>query len=195
MIKLAIFDMDGTVFESFLDWRSIKKELGIKSNILAEIYKDGKVDFARLEKLERYEEANTLKTQPIAGVSEYLHFLDKCSIRTALVTNNNKMNTDYLLNKFGLKFGTVVTREQKFWKPDPGAFFHVMDKYGCDVSSTFTIGDSHYDVKASQAAGIKNIYIINGESAFLSDLEGFSYFDDYFHLQEISRKSLNLSVS
>ena len=41
MIKLAIFDMDGTVFESHLDWKKIKEILGVKSgNILKEIYKD-----------------------------------------------------------------------------------------------------------------------------------------------------------
>ena len=42
MIKLAIFDMDGTVFENYLDWLQIRKELDIKQggNILKEIYKD-----------------------------------------------------------------------------------------------------------------------------------------------------------
>ncbi len=39
MVKLAIFDMDGTVFESYLDWKKIKTELCIENgNILKEIY-------------------------------------------------------------------------------------------------------------------------------------------------------------
>ena len=39
MFKLAIFDMDGTIFESYLDWTKIKLELGIESNILKELNK------------------------------------------------------------------------------------------------------------------------------------------------------------
>ncbi|MCP4156565.1 MAG: hypothetical protein GY757_53115, partial [bacterium] len=75
MIKLVIFDMDGTVFESYLDWSQIKQTLGVESNILKELYKDGAVDEARMEILEGFEEENTKKTKPIKGIYEYLSYL------------------------------------------------------------------------------------------------------------------------
>ncbi|UCH93486.1 MAG: hypothetical protein JSV88_24885, partial [Candidatus Aminicenantes bacterium] len=74
MIKLAIFDMDGTVFKSHLDWLKIREELNISpgGNILGEIYKNNRVDKIRLEILENYEHENTLKTEPIKGIPGFL---------------------------------------------------------------------------------------------------------------------------
>jgi len=186
-IKLAIFDMDGTVFESYLNWADIREELGIENNILKEIYKDDRVDHPRLEILENYELENTSKTRPVNGVSQYLHYLGEQKIKTALITNNNKKNTDYLLNKFNLQFDTVVTREMRLWKPDPDAFFHVMELYGCGPDEIVSIGDSHYDINASKAAGISAIFIIKKKAGSLPTVDdsGVVYFDDFNHLREI----------
>ncbi|HLP48736.1 MAG TPA: HAD-IA family hydrolase [Candidatus Kapabacteria bacterium] len=189
MIKLAVFDMDGTVFESYLDWLKIREELNIPkgSSILQEIYKDGHADKIRLEILERYEEENTLKTKPIDGVAECLRYLENNQVKTALVTNNNKKNTDFLLTRFNLRFNAVITREMELWKPDPDAFFYVMKLYGSTAEEIISIGDSHYDIRASQAAKIPAIFIIknkNGEVP-LENQDGVIYFDDYYHLKEI----------
>lgn len=186
MIKLAIFDMDGTVFESHLDWSKIKEEMGIKDdNILKEIYKDNSVDHVMLEILEHYEEINTEKTEPIRGISRYLHFLGTRNIKTALLTNNNKKNADFLLRKFNLNFDTMITREMKLWKPDPDAIFYLMDLYNCRSDEIISIGDSHYDIKASKAANISNIFIIQKTGTILHEDKNIYYFDDYFHLKEI----------
>lgn len=187
-VKLAIFDMDGTVFESYLDWKLIRKELGIQSNILAELYKEGRVDHTRLELLERYEEENTLKTKPIPGIETYLDFLRTRGVATALVTNNNQKNTRYLLEKYKLRFGSVLTREKGLWKPEPAAFHHVMETAGRGVGETVAIGDSHYDVLAARAAGITGIFVIEKENHPLPiDDHGVVYFKDYHHLQELSQ--------
>ncbi len=188
MIKLAIFDMDGTVFESHLDWLRIRKELDIKQggNILKEIYKEGRVDTARLELLEKYETENTLKTKPIKGISECLCYLGTRNIKTALITNNNKRNTDLLLDKFDLRFDTVITREMRLWKPEPDAFFYVMELYNCAAEEVIAIGDSHYDVRASRAADISDVFIIKNENRGvpIGD-DRVIFFNDFFHLNEI----------
>ncbi|HLP47859.1 MAG TPA: HAD-IA family hydrolase [Candidatus Deferrimicrobium sp.] len=189
MIKLAVFDMDGTVFESNLNWLKIREELNIPkgSSILQEIYKDGYPDTIRLEILERYEEENTLKTKPIDGVIEYLCYLENKQVKTALVTNNNKKNTDFLLTRFNLRFNAVITREMQLWKPDPDAFFYVMKLYGSTPEEIISIGDSHYDIRASQAAHIPAIFIIKNknEEVPLENQDGVTYFDDYYHLKKI----------
>ncbi len=188
MIKLAIFDMDGTIFESDLDWIKIREELKIKSgeNILEELYEKGSVDTARLDILEGYERANTLKTKPIKGASQLLRYLEARRIKTVLITNNNKQNTDFLLKKFNFNFDTVITREMGLWKPEPDAFFHVMDLYGCAAEEIISIGDSHYDARASQAAEITGIYIIKKENRGVPiEGSGVTYFDDLHHLKEI----------
>jgi len=191
MIKLAIFDMDGTVFESYLDWPRIKEELNINiksGNILKEIYQENRIDYDRLQTLESYEEYNTFRTKPIKGISECLGYLESRDIKTALITNNNQKNTDFLLRKFNLFFDTVITREMRLWKPDPDAFFHVMRLYSCVSDEVISIGDSHYDIKAPKAADISNIFIIRKETGPLpvaGDDSDVIYFNDFFHLREI----------
>jgi HAD superfamily hydrolase (TIGR01549 family) len=185
-IRLAFFDMDGTVFESFIDWSNIKKELGLdKRNILKEIYQGQQVDHHRLTLLEKYEKENTLKTQPIPGIYEFVTFLKQQGLKLALITNNNKANTDYLLEKFQLEFHGVVTREAKLWKPDPDAFLHMMEVFSCSPEETISIGDSHYDIKASKRAKIANIFIKSDIEYDVETLDGVVFFQNYFELKEI----------
>ena len=191
MYKLAIFDMDGTVFESHLDWMKIRKELNIENNILNEIYKNNRVDHEKLKRLEYFEEENTLKTTPIEGISDFLSYLKINNISTALVTNNNKKNCEFLLNKFSLTFDTVLTREMKLWKPSPEPFFYIMNRFRCGSAETFYIGDSHYDVLASNQSGIANIFIIKNEKPInLSDTDNIVYFSNYVELKDILKIKL-----
>jgi pyrophosphatase PpaX len=181
--------MDGTVFKSHLDWLKIREELDIPAggNILAEIYKNNQVDKIRLEILENYERENTLKTEPIKGISEFLVYLQKGNLTTVLLTNNNRENTDYLLNKFNFEFDMVMTREMKLWKPDPDAFFYAMNKSKCTPEQTISIGDSHYDVNASQQANVPYIFLIKTPRSLALQQQNpdIILFEDYFDLKTI----------
>ena len=192
MIKLAIFDMDGTVFTSHLDWLKIRNELDVPpgGNILEEIYKDNRVDKKRLEILENYEKENTLKTKPINGISDFIIFLKRENINTGLLTNNNRENTYYLLDKYHLDFDLVVTRELKLWKPDPDALFYTMKKTGCTPQESISIGDSHYDIKASQRANVPYIFIIKTPRSISLQKEnpGIILFADYIDLKNIIKE-------
>lgn len=190
MIKLAIFDMDGTVFESHLDWLKIREELEIEKggNILKEIYKDDGVDESRLEILENYEKENTLKTRPIRGIADFLLYLTDGNVTTVLITNNNRENTYFLLNKFNLNFDLVITREMKLWKPDPDGFLYAMAEYRCKPEETIAIGDSHYDVRASRRARVPHIFIIKNSRVMQligANAEDVTYFEDYRDLKEM----------
>ena len=195
MIRLAIFDMDGTVFKSYLDWEKIKKELCIENgNILKEIYNNS-IDYEKLKILEKHEEQNTLKTRPLNGVSEFISFLRKNKIETSLITNNSKKNTDYLLDKFNLKFDVIITREMRFWKPEADAFFYLMNLYKCKPKETLSIGDSHYDIIASKKAGISDVFVVkknikDGVGHIIQDDKRFLnerivFFTNYFELKNI----------
>ena len=196
MIKLAIFDMDGTVVESHLDWAEIRRVLNINSNILKEIYKDNRVDHKKLQKLEQYEGENTLKATPIRGISDFLSHLKKQNIINVLATNNNKKNTEFLLNMFDLPFDSVLTREKKMWKPSPEPFFYMMDLFHCKQDETISIGDSHYDVIASREAGIENIFIIKNKKQLpLNDTGDIVFFKDFFELKNILDEAFSINTS
>jgi len=187
MIKLAIFDMDGTVFESYLDWRQIRVELNIAEgeSILETIFRDNQVDHTRLAILENHEQENTLKTIPIKGITHFLRFLYTNHVTSALVTNNNQKNSEYLLKKYNLGFDLVMTRESRLWKPSPGPFLSVMNRFACGEDETISIGDSHYDLLASRKAGIGNIFLIQNQKTLALNDDHITYFKDFIELKDI----------
>jgi HAD superfamily hydrolase (TIGR01509 family) len=151
---------------------------------------NNQVDKKRLEILENYEKENTLKTKPIKGIPDFLGFLKMENITTVLLTNNNRENTHYLLDKFDLNFDSVMTRELKLWKPDPNAFFYAMQKTGFTSEETISIGDSHYDVKASRQANVPYIFIIKSPRSISLQKENpdIILFADYIDLKNIIKE-------
>lgn len=189
--KLAIFDMDGTVFESYLNWEEIKQKLNLTNkNILKEIYKNTPPDFQKIRVLEKYEEENTKKTKPFPGINEFFSYLNSQNIKTALTTNNNKKNTLFLLDKYKIKFDSVITREMKLWKPDPDPFVYLMNLYRCNPSETFTIGDSHYDIFASEKSYITNIFIKRSKKIMPYIKKNMVLFDDFFELRTLIKQRM-----
>ena len=112
------------------------------------------------------------------------------NIKTALTTNNNKKNTCFLLDKFKTKFDTVITREMKLWKPDPDPFIYLMNLYGCTPSETFTIGDSHYDIFASEKSNITNIFIKRSKKIKKYLQKNVVLFEDFFELKTLLHQRL-----
>ena len=130
-LRAVIFDLDGTIVENAYDWAAIRAELGDGGlSILA--YLSGLDEPERSRKwavLERHEAEQTARSVLRDGMRELLDFLREKRVRTALVTNNSHKNTAYLLEKFGLVFDRVVTRESGLWKPLGAPFRAVLDAF------------------------------------------------------------------
>lgn len=197
MIELALFDMDGTVFESYLDWANIRKVLDIGfGDILESIYeKNDSKSMGKMVLLEQFERENTHRTKPKDHFREFLNFLQDHRIRTALITNNNRQNTEYLLNKFNFEFDLIITREMKLWKPNPAPMTFAMSSLRVPVSRTVSIGDSRYDIQASLKAGIEQVYVIKNQLVQFEKENGVIEFSDYRELQSLLSEKLNVDAS
>ena len=165
MIKCVIFDMDGTVVDVVYDWKRIKEELQTQGKpILSYIREIEEPERSRKWAiLEKYEEEATAQATLKEGMKSYLTFLKERDIKTALVTNNSRKNVDFLLDKFRLNFDLVLSREAGLWKPSGAPFLFVLEKLGIEKDQCCVVGDSHFDVKAAEEAGIKKIFILSRE--------------------------------
>jgi HAD superfamily hydrolase (TIGR01549 family) len=165
MIKGVIFDMDGTVVDVPYDWRRIKQELQTRGEpILSHIQSLKEPERSKKWAiLERFEEEATAQATLKEGMDEFLSFLKTKKIKTALVTNNSRKNLDFLLNKFRLSFDFLLSREAGLWKPSGAPFLFVLQNLGIDNRECCVIGDSHFDVKAAEEAGIKRIFVLTGD--------------------------------
>jgi HAD superfamily hydrolase (TIGR01549 family) len=162
MIRGAIFDMDGTIVDVSYDWKKIKEELETGGKpILSHIR-----DLSEPERskkwgiLEKHEKAATTRATLKEGIQDFLIFLKEKEVKTALVTNNSRRNVEYLLDKFKLKFDLVLSRETGLWKPSGAPFLFVLEKFRMSKGEICVIGDSHFDVKAAEEAGIKIVFLL-----------------------------------
>lgn len=164
-LRGVIFDLDGTVVENDYDWTRIREELGTgQTSILA--YLDSLQEPERSAKwsiLERHEARQTQGSVVRDGIPELLSFLRARGIATALVTNNSRANTEFLLAKFGLGFDCVITRERGLWKPSGAPFREVLRTLGLEPDECGVIGDTHFDVLAALDAGIGSIFLLSDQ--------------------------------
>lgn len=164
-LKGAIFDMDGTVVDVPYDWGEIKAELKTQGKpILPYIHRlkepERSEKWKILEKFE-YEATQQAKLKP--GMREFLGLLSARGVKKALVTNNSRKNVVFLLEKFRLEFDCVISRERGLWKPSGAPLLVALKELQLDKEECCVVGDSHFDVRAAEEAGIPLIFILNEE--------------------------------
>jgi pyrophosphatase PpaX len=164
-IRGVIFDLDGTVVENDYDWTRIREDLGTgATSILG--YLDSLEEPERSAKwsiLEAHETAQTEASVLRDGVRELLALLRARGVAAALVTNNSRRNTEFLLAKFDLPFDQVITRESGLWKPSGAPFLEVLRTFHFAPGECGVIGDTRFDVLAALDAGIDKIFLLSEE--------------------------------
>lgn len=73
---------------------------------------------------------------------------------TALLTNNHRAATELALQKHGLAFTLVLTREDAAPKPSPALLERALEHFGLQPHEALYIGDSEGDWQAAQAIGL-----------------------------------------
>ncbi|HEK86743.1 MAG: HAD family hydrolase [Candidatus Saccharicenans sp.] len=190
-LKLVIFDLDGTVVENNYDWAAIRKELGLESGSILN-YLHNLPEPLRSEKyarLEAHERRQTEQAKLKEGIKEFLNWLDEREIKTALVTNNNRENTYFLLERFNLRFDLVLTRESGLHKPSSAPFLKVMEIMEVKPQQTAVVGDTNYDLMAGREAGISRIFILKG-SMTPADLEGALIVQSFAEIKKLLEETI-----
>ncbi len=162
-LKGVIFDMDGTVVDVTYDWNQIRAELNSQGKPIL-FYLKSLEEPEKSEKwkvLEKHESEATQKARLKPGMRGFLDLLNQKGIKKALVTNNSQRSVSFLLEKFSLEFDCIISRESGLWKPSGAPFQAVLEKLGLEKEECCVVGDSHFDIKAAEEAGILNVFILN----------------------------------
>ncbi|MCG3223862.1 MAG: HAD family hydrolase [Candidatus Heimdallarchaeota archaeon] len=183
-IQLVVFDLDGTLIQSNIDYMGIRDEVRemlkdlvppdefqiIKNTPttilnLVELVKDkdtlgGLYEKAWLvvEEAERvgYEEAKIEE-----DVHSTLSKLQLENFDLAIFTNNSRKLTDYGMKKFELDQYTdvVITRDDvEEAKPNPEGLIKIMNHFNRSIEQTIFIGDSWLDAETAEVVGVDFIY-------------------------------------
>jgi HAD superfamily hydrolase (TIGR01549 family) len=166
-LRGMIFDLDGTLVDSQLDFPAIKRDLGLPANMaileaLAELPAGPGKD-VMLQKLRVHELRGAECATLFPGVAEMLAFLDERGIPTAVLTRNSRESTAVVLERLGLQFSQVLSREDAPPKPDPAGLVHICEAWNLPAASVAFCGDFVFDLHAGRAAGMTTILYAPGD--------------------------------
>lgn len=163
-IKAVIFDLDGTLVDSRLDFALIRQEMGIGPEPI-------------LEQMSQLPESERLRCQAILDIHEWqgaeravarpgaaawVCHLDARGVPRAILTRNSRSVVERTLERVGLPFEHVVAREDAPAKPDPAGVFALCDRFAVSPAETLVIGDYAFDIDVGLAAGAQTALVTFG---------------------------------
>ena len=178
-IKAILFDLDGTLVHSMLDFRQIRKDISCPEgqdvlSFLETLSEDAREHAESIIMQHELDDAHA--TQMIDGASRLLDRLENYGLKTAIVTRNSQMATQIKIQKTGLKVEHILTREDAPAKPKPDALLHFSTLWNLEPQSCVYVGDYLYDLQAADNANMHAcLYVHRTESVlpYYADLAGF----------------------
>jgi len=160
--QLVIFDMDGTLIEQILDFKAIRRDLGVApdAGILEAIEKMPPDRRNRAERrLIEIERRTAPNARLMPGALETIAKIRNAEIKLALLTRNTKWSMQTVIAKFGLQFDLAWSREDGPIKPEPDGVLRACAELGAQPERTACVGDFEYDMIAANSAGACSILL------------------------------------
>ena len=164
MLKAIFFDMDGTITRPYIDWKTLRRRIGMPEGMTIMAHIESLPDPERSRAERAVEEAETEAAECAElnpGAAALIHGLRAHPVKLALITNNHRRAMHKVVEKFGLDFDLLLSREDAPLKPAPDLLLLALEKLRLQPQETCFIGDGRYDQMASEAAGIAYVHLAN----------------------------------
>ena len=154
----VIFDLDGTLVSSTLDFALIRQQIGCPENtdllsfidaMPIESERDQAAQIVLQHELDDARNATWL-----SGAREFVSRLVQQQLPMAIVTRNCIQATAIKLHNNQVPIDLVITREDAPAKPQPDALLMVAQEWQLPPEQLLYVGDYVYDELAAQNAGM-----------------------------------------
>ncbi|MCM2282910.1 MAG: HAD family hydrolase [Bdellovibrionaceae bacterium] len=187
MLKGVVFDLDGTVVDSRLDFAAIRRDLGLKSGVGILEAIEACADSAERTRmhgiLDRHEMTGADGATLMPGIGDLLADFRRRSLRTAVFTRNSRRAALHTIARLQLSFDIVIAREDAPPKPDPSGLAAICSRWRESAETILYIGDYVFDLEAGRRAGMPTVLYAPTEPDFEHDAEWvLTHFDDFWPL-------------
>jgi HAD superfamily hydrolase (TIGR01549 family) len=172
-LKGLIFDLDGTLADTALDFAQMCKDAGLPvgTKILehCEQLNDPNRVTEILTIVERHELAGAIQASWILDAEKVLHQLHTANIPLAIVTRNMQKAAELTIERLNIPINLVITREDCEPKPSPKGLLKVASQWQINPTELAYIGDFQFDIQAAKQANMTAILLANQRNQHLFD--------------------------
>jgi len=161
-IKGVVFDMDGTLTVSPLDFNLIRAEARVPPGRPILEFLDGasEEERERVESVLHEHESRAAHECTLRdGALEVTEELRRRGIKMALLTRNSSASVRTVLQRFGLRLDCCLSREDAEPKPSPAAVLKIAEELGLRPAQLLVVGDYVFDVQAGASAGARTAFL------------------------------------
>ncbi len=167
-IQHVIFDMDGTLTRSGLDFDMMRREIGIADghSVWEAVQAMPPTERERAEAVVCQHEAHDAaicELQPFA--IEVVRQLRAAGKKVSLMTRNSRVSVDVFLGRHQFEFHQIRARCDGPFKPAPDPIFDLCAAVDVPPAATIAIGDYRYDLLCANAAGAVSVLYYEFEDA------------------------------
>lgn len=185
----VVFDMDGTLVDSGLDFDQIRAEMGLGKGPILEAMETLPAD--RRQECEailaKHEWAGAERATPLAGAREWIERLDQAGIPRAVFTRNGRSITRRTLERCGFDFSFIISREDAPAKPEPAGILRCCEWWQVEPARVLMIGDYLYDVEAGRRASTRTALVTYGQDWSFASLADYCWHDLREGLEDLER--------
>jgi HAD superfamily hydrolase (TIGR01509 family) len=165
MIRGAIFDLDGTLVDSGLDFDLMRSQMELPAGVpILKALADG--DQVQAERrwaiLAEHESRAVERATLFPGVRAFLDELERRGLQRGVLTRNSRASALATLARFEIQVHAVHAREDGPIKPDPAGIWRICEMWGFRPNQCLMIGDYRFDIEAGRQAGAHTVLFAGG---------------------------------
>lgn len=154
----VIFDLDGTLVESSLDFPFLRESLNCPDNMdllthVANLDVQTRADANAFIEQHELNDAQDAKCLP--GALKLINTISSLGLPMAIVTRNSSEAANIKVSNNQIPISTMLTRADAPAKPDPSALLNIAKQWQIQPHAIAYVGDYKYDLEAARNAGMQ----------------------------------------